>query len=95
MKALLAFDQQVGDLSGRDLHPDMRKPGPDLGLGHLAGKGEDQRQGMDPRAKLAAIAGRELSQIAALRRGRVELLLAEQDVVGVYDELLESTYHSP
>ena len=47
MERGLVFDQQVGNLPRRNLHPDVLEPCLDFGLGHLAGKGEHEGEGAD------------------------------------------------
>src|SRR5579859_4938675 len=93
MEDLLVLDQDVGDLPRADRQAHRFQQFFDLRLTHPRSIGQRE----DPRphagAKLAVVARGQGGQIRPLRARRVELLFAEQHVVGSKDNVLDDHIH--
>ena len=84
----LVFDQEVRHLPVRDLAAHTPQQLGHLRLAHLCPKVEPQRQALEPRTTLAAVAWRQGRQGGLMLRRRVPFLFMKQDIVGAEEHVL-------
>src|SRR5438552_6484295 len=80
VERLLVLNQEIGKLSGADVHAYRLQQFEDFRLTHPACVIQSQHPGSDSRPKLAMVTGRQSSQICLLIAGRVVFLFAKLTV---------------
>src|SRR5437879_13407937 len=86
----LAFDQEVRHLSIGDLHPNTPQQLSYLWPAHLRPKVQHQRQALDPRAELPAIALPQGRHGGRVLRRPVKFQLPDQHSVGAEEHIMHT-----